>query len=165
MAIAGIPSEKFSTIPADFGPMPGSCRSHAFASASGISRRNDRSSEPPFSSRTFSSTSLIRGALTFASPPGAMASSMSAMLPRATASSVPKRSMSLANARPELMSDVCWERIVKTISSVGGSLRSWGKGPYSRAISSTAWATRAGDIVGLRRFTCFSAIAEILAPA
>ena len=137
--------------------MPGNCRSHAFASDSGISRRNDRSSEPPFSSSTFSSTSLMRGAFTLASPPGAMASSMSETSPRATASSVPNRSMSRAKARPELMSDVCWERMVKTISSVGGRRRSSGKGPYSRAISSTAWATRAADIVGLRRLAFFPA--------
>ena len=72
--------------------MPGNCRSHAFASFSGISRKNDRSSEP-FSSRTLFSTALMRGALILAKPPGAMAVSISDISAEATASSVTKRSI------------------------------------------------------------------------
>ena len=92
MAMAGMPREKLSTIPADFGPMPGSCLSQALASASGISRRNDRSREP-FSSRIRFKTALIRGALILARPPGAMAFSTSEVSPDATASRVTNRSI------------------------------------------------------------------------
>ena len=141
-AMAGMPREKLSTIPADFGPMPGSCRSQALASFKGISRRNDRSSEP-FSSRTRFKTSLMRGALILASPPGAMAISMSVISAEATSSRVTKRSIRRRYARLELMSEVCWERMVKTISSVGGRRGSWENGPYCAVIISMVRAISA----------------------
>ena len=87
--------------------MPGSCRSHARASDIGISPKNDKSSEPPFSSSIRFSTVLIRGAFTFANPPPAIANSISSTPAPATASSVPNRAIKLRKARSELRSAVC----------------------------------------------------------
>ena len=109
--IAGIPSEKQRMIAAVLGPIPLSRFSHALASASGISARNDRSN-PPISSRICRSTLRIRGAFCLASPPLRIASSIASTEASATASSVPNVAIRLLNARSEFKSEVCCDNMV-----------------------------------------------------
>ena len=67
-AIAGIPNEKHKTTAADFGPMPGSCCSHALDSSRGRFFKNVKSISGR-NCRIRLSTAFIRGAFTWLSPP------------------------------------------------------------------------------------------------
>ena len=102
---AGRPRANINTQAAVFGPTPGSDRSHAFASASGISPRNERPNDPR-RCHTSSRIALMRPDLVGASPPTWISLSISPGSAAISASHVGKRDRRRMNARPELASEV-----------------------------------------------------------
>ena len=71
----------------------------------------------------------MRGAFWAASPPIRIASSISSTGASAMASSESKVDIRLSNARSELRSEVCWERIVSTSSGAASYLGVHSHGP------------------------------------
>jgi len=109
--IAGMPREKHKITAAVFGPMPSNFFSQVLASSRGISERKDRSKDPT-SSRIWFKTILMRRAFILNRPAVRIVFSRVSMSELAIASIDPNDCIRLSKARPEFMSEVCWDRIV-----------------------------------------------------
>jgi hypothetical protein len=123
-----MPRPKHNTTAAVLGPTPGKSQSHFFAWCKGMSFRKDMSKSP----RSFFidwSTFLILGAFTFDNPPIHIVSAIWMGSASATEFQLSKESTKFWYALKEFISEVCWDKIVKTNSDIGLNLGSQTDGP------------------------------------
>src|SRR5579863_5806876 len=129
MGKAARPMEKTSTQAAVFGPTPGSEVRYSSTAWSSRSVSRLRSTRPS-RSRIAARICWIRRAFWSAIPPLRMASATCSAGASRTCSQSGNLALSWANARPELRSEVCWDRTVAISSSMTGNCGLGTNGPW-----------------------------------